>query len=534
MARGIGIGQGLNAFAQGAAQGLAFMNALDERKNLAEDRALARVDRERRIAQEDEQLVNQREDRQREEQARDVAAAIAAYQEGIQPSEQDRQRLAGMGIELDKHGDPEKLSQWTGAAQRALSGQLSPNAPEFLAAANWRLSSRIKRGIGEALSTDQVAEDGTPIPAGAKIVDKELLGFTGVRGSGDSIAMGLRVTVQLPDGNLKTYRAMATDGRNADPAAGVLGVPLRQLIEMAHGDVLISDAWGQPDFQSAIKRLRAKYVGLTGKPIEADDRTDTVKEFEYAKRNLAYTGSLTDWMRDKGSSGGPTASQREYQQAKADGFDGTFWDFISRPQRAPALINIGGAYVDPSGARAPIEKTLPPGDRPETKAAQAEATAAGKARGEFTGEQEKKGAQSADTLRLLDEIEKLLPAATGSGVGALRDKTGNLIGRSSKAADAAAQLETLAPQLILKIPRMEGPQSDRDAQLYREAAGRLGDRTIPVAQRMAALQTLRELNMKYAGHSTGGAQASRTIARTGRLPDGRRVVQYSDGSTEVQ
>ena len=60
MARGIGIGQGLNAFAQGAAQGIGLVNMLDERKNLAEDRALARVDRERTIKLQDEQLTNQR------------------------------------------------------------------------------------------------------------------------------------------------------------------------------------------------------------------------------------------------------------------------------------------------------------------------------------------------------------------------------------------------------------------------------------------------------------------------------------------
>jgi len=44
---------------------------------------------------------------------------------------------------------------------------------------------------------------------------------------------------------------------------------------------------------------------------------------------------------------------------------------------------------------------------------------------------------------------------------------------------------------------MEGPQSNYDVQLYQDAAGKIGDSTIPISRRLAALETVRGLNEKY-------------------------------------
>lgn len=51
------------------------------------------------------------------------------------------------------------------------------------------------------------------------------------------------------------------------------------------------------------------------------------------------------------------------------------------------------------------------------------------------------------------------------------------------------------------MPRFEGPQSDKDTQFYKEAAGDLANPSKPVETRMAALETLRALNEKYAGQA---------------------------------
>lgn len=103
--------------------------------------------------------------------------------------------------------------------------------------------------------------------------------------------------------------------------------------------------------------------------------------------------------------------------------------------------------------------------------------------------------QRVDTI--LPEVEKLLPKATGSYAGAAVDFLGKGIGISTEGAKATAQLKTLAGQLVALMPKMSGPQSDKDVQMYREMAGELADDTKPIATRLAALQSIKQLNNKY-------------------------------------
>lgn len=111
----------------------------------------------------------------------------------------------------------------------------------------------------------------------------------------------------------------------------------------------------------------------------------------------------------------------------------------------------------------------------------------------------KRTRDASDGLELVKLARDLLPGATGSGAGAAADATGRFFGVTSDGAKKAAQLEALGGQLVMKMPRMEGPQSNLDQLLYREMAGKVGDRTIPVAEREAALQTVETLYSKYAG-----------------------------------
>ena len=103
--------------------------------------------------------------------------------------------------------------------------------------------------------------------------------------------------------------------------------------------------------------------------------------------------------------------------------------------------------------------------------------------------------QRVDTI--LPEVEKLLPKATGSYAGAAVDFLGKGIGISTEGAKATAQLKTLAGQLVALMPKMSGPQSDKDVQMYREMAGELADDTKPIETRLAALQSIKQLNNKY-------------------------------------
>lgn len=115
------------------------------------------------------------------------------------------------------------------------------------------------------------------------------------------------------------------------------------------------------------------------------------------------------------------------------------------------------------------------------------------------------------TLGLVDEAEKLLNKATGSYVGAGIDTAASVFGASTEGAKATAQLRALEGSLIQSMPRMEGPQSDKDVALYRQAAGMIGDHTIPVETRKAAIAQIRSLQEKYASDPLGSGRASNTF-----------------------
>lgn len=97
----------------------------------------------------------------------------------------------------------------------------------------------------------------------------------------------------------------------------------------------------------------------------------------------------------------------------------------------------------------------------------------------------------------LDEVDKLLDDATGSIVGRGVDYVGRFFGGATDGDIATAKLGTLSGQLVALMPKMSGPQSDKDVEMYKQMAGKLDDPTIPVEIRKAALGTIRELNNKY-------------------------------------
>ena len=101
-----------------------------------------------------------------------------------------------------------------------------------------------------------------------------------------------------------------------------------------------------------------------------------------------------------------------------------------------------------------------------------------------------------EALSNLREIVKpggLIEKSTGSGLGRARDVTAGFFGKATEGAIAAGQLAPLADQVLKLVPRFEGPQSDKDTQSYREAAGQLADPTLPNEIRKAAANTIIKL-----------------------------------------
>ena len=133
----------------------------------------------------------------------------------------------------------------------------------------------------------------------------------------------------------------------------------------------------------------------------------------------------------------------------------------------------------------------------------------------------KKPQQARETISLLNQADTLIDKATGSYAGAGRDVVAGAFGYATDGAKANAQLKVLQAGLMTNMPRMEGPQSDRDVQLYKEAAGQIGDPTVPNDIKKAAVSAIRIIQEKYASRGQSDPQTWEEGGYLYRkLPDG--------------
>lgn len=96
----------------------------------------------------------------------------------------------------------------------------------------------------------------------------------------------------------------------------------------------------------------------------------------------------------------------------------------------------------------------------------------------------------------LTEVTKdggLIDKSTGSGAGRLVDLGAEFVGKATPGAIAIGQLKPIQDLVLKMVPRFEGPQSDKDTQSYKEAAGQLADPTLPTETRKAAGKTVLRL-----------------------------------------
>lgn len=89
------------------------------------------------------------------------------------------------------------------------------------------------------------------------------------------------------------------------------------------------------------------------------------------------------------------------------------------------------------------------------------------------------------------------PLPTQSLGGSLIDAVGAFVGKTPQGAAQADRLKVIGGALVLSMPRMEGPQSDADTKLYREMAGKVGDDTVSIERRLAALDEVEKIYSKY-------------------------------------
>lgn len=121
-------------------------------------------------------------------------------------------------------------------------------------------------------------------------------------------------------------------------------------------------------------------------------------------------------------------------------------------------------------------------------------------------ERNKPVTEAKESLSLINQAEKLLDKATASLTGTGVDVLAGAFGKSTEGAKAAAELKAIQGALVAKMPKMSGPQSDKDVLLYREMAGQIGDSTLPADTRKAALTTIRQIQERYAKVPEGSSK----------------------------
>jgi hypothetical protein len=120
----------------------------------------------------------------------------------------------------------------------------------------------------------------------------------------------------------------------------------------------------------------------------------------------------------------------------------------------------------------------------------------------------------------------LIDQSTGSGVGRLVDVGKGFFGGTTPGAIATAKLKPIQDLVLKTIPRFEGPQSDKDTQSYKEAAGQLADPNMPTAIRKEAAKTVLRLmtarknqfvTPEMAAEGAGGAPSTPSVVDFGSL-----------------
>jgi hypothetical protein len=112
----------------------------------------------------------------------------------------------------------------------------------------------------------------------------------------------------------------------------------------------------------------------------------------------------------------------------------------------------------------------------------------------------KKDATMSGLGGIIDEAKGILTGTvkpTASGFGAIMDAMGTAVGYAPEGAAEADKLKAIGGALVAKMPRMEGPQSNLDVENYKQMAGDVGNPTLPISRRLAALEQVETLWRKY-------------------------------------
>ena len=256
----------------------------------------------------------------------------------------------------------------------------------------------------------------------------------------------------------------------------------------------------------AVKSFQQQGLAMQEKQMEADKmnrlrelgemlQSGDIDEETARARYAGITGDLSGALRP--SAAAPSAV-REFEYFS--NLPQEERDRYLKVKRANTLMDLGATQtmVDPQGkVVTQFEKSIAPEATPEFKAEQARAVEQAK---QDVAEQvviDKKSRDATDVISLAGQADQYLDVASGSGIDALSAVGKRFVGVSDPQTQANAALKVISGKLVSNMPRMEGPQSDKDVQLYKDMAANIADPMVPSQDKRVALQALKELNEKY-------------------------------------
>lgn len=276
-------------------------------------------------------------------------------------------------------------------------------------------------------------------------------------------------------------------------------------IDYTTGDTTMGNPnWTKEDEQANSAKIQRNQLLSIARGMLTPTRTGSVaeafgnsigdlQEYELKKEALDISRDRTRGL------GGDPSNIREWKQFQRMSPEQK-QEYLGM-KRASQMLDLGGTKIvrDPvsGGAMETYGVTLKPGEKPETKQAQAHAEKVGEATGAAEGSEEKKYIQAPDIDRLAKDALKILPQATSGGLSADTRDLQAYFGSATKSSDIDSQLNVIGNALTAKVPRFEGPQSNYDVQLYKDSAGDLANPRKPRSVRIAAANKIIELNNKY-------------------------------------
>jgi hypothetical protein len=122
----------------------------------------------------------------------------------------------------------------------------------------------------------------------------------------------------------------------------------------------------------------------------------------------------------------------------------------------------------------------------------------------------------------------LIDQATGSYIGNLVDTTFQAFGAGTYGAVANAKMKPVADLVLKLVPRFEGPQSDKDTQSYKDAAGDLANPNVPASVKKAAATKIVDLLKTYSGQFEYAPDQGAAGGGGGQDTNGDGVIDFND------